>query len=37
MAKEAIELYLESLLAHGESIPTEEGVLEHTVMAPVYA
>ncbi len=27
-AHEAIELYLESLLAHGEEIPTEEGILE---------
>ncbi len=31
MAKEAIELYLESLKAHGEEIPTEEGVLEYTL------
>ena len=27
-AHEAIELYLESLQAHGEEIPTEEGILE---------
>ena len=31
MAKEAIELYIESLKAHGEEIPTEEGVLEYTL------
>lgn len=37
MAKEAIELYLESLRAHGEEIPTEEGTLEYTVMVPAYA
>lgn len=37
MAREAIELYLESLHAHGESIPTEEGTLEYTVMVPVNA
>ncbi|MBO3704683.1 MAG: type II toxin-antitoxin system HicB family antitoxin [Candidatus Accumulibacter sp.] len=37
MAKEAIELYLESLIAHGEEIPTEEATLETTVMVPVYA
>lgn len=37
MAREAIELYLESLVAHGEEIPTEEGTLEYTVMVPVYA
>ena len=37
MAKEAIELYLESLRAHGEEIPTEEGTLEYAVMVPAYA
>jgi antitoxin HicB len=30
MAKEAIELYIESLEAHGESVPTEESTLEYT-------
>jgi predicted RNase H-like HicB family nuclease len=29
MAKEAIELYVDSLKDHGEEIPTEEGVLEY--------
>lgn len=37
MAQEAIELYLESLVAHGEPIPTEEKTLEYTVMVPAYA
>lgn len=37
MAREAIELYIESLVAHGEEIPTEENVLEYTVMVPAYA
>ncbi len=37
MAKEAIELYVESLIAHGEAIPTEESLLETTVTIPVYA
>ncbi len=37
MAKEAISLYLESLVAHGETIPTEEETLEYTVMVPSYA
>jgi predicted RNase H-like HicB family nuclease len=37
MAKEAIELYLESLKEHGEEIPTEEGVLEYTVMVKAHA
>jgi antitoxin HicB len=30
MAKEAIELYIESLEAHGEAVPTEESTLEYT-------
>lgn len=30
-AKEAIELYLESLKKHGEEIPTEEETLEYTL------
>ena len=31
MAKEAIEVYVESLREHGEDIPTEEGILEYTL------
>jgi len=31
MAKEAIELYLESMAAHGEEIPTEDATLEYTL------
>jgi antitoxin HicB len=30
-AKEAAELYLESLTAHGEAIPTEENTLEYSL------
>lgn len=30
-AREAIELYIESLKEHGEDIPTEEGTLEYTL------
>ena len=37
MAREAIELYIESLAAHGEEIPTEENTLEYTVMVPAHA
>ena len=37
MAREAIELYLESLSAHNEPIPTEEDTLEYTVTVPAYA
>ena len=37
MAKEAIELYLESLTEHGEEIPSEENTLEYTVIIDHYA
>ncbi len=36
MAKEAIELYIESLKKHGEEIPTEEGTLEYTLMVEAH-
>jgi len=37
MAKEAIELYIESLKEHGEEIPTEEGTLEYTLTVGAHA
>ncbi len=37
MAREAIELYLESLASHGEEIPTEEHTFEYTLMVGAYA
>ncbi len=37
MAREAIELYIESLQAHGEEIPTEKEVLEYTLTLPARA
>lgn len=37
MAKEAIELYIESLKEHGEEVPTEEGILEYTLTVNAYA
>ncbi|GAB4495476.1 MAG: hypothetical protein OHK0052_03050 [Anaerolineales bacterium] len=37
MAQEAIELYIESLKAHGEPIPTETNVLEYTLTLDAYA
>ncbi len=37
MAKEAIELYIESLKEHGEEIPTEEGTLEYTLTVEAHA
>ena len=36
MAREAIELYLESLREHNEKIPTEEETLEYTIMVESY-
>lgn len=37
MAKEAIELYIESLKIHGEEIPTEEDTLEYTLTIKSHA
>jgi predicted RNase H-like HicB family nuclease len=37
MAKEAIELYLESLQAHGEEIPSENDTLEYTMLVNIDA
>jgi predicted RNase H-like HicB family nuclease len=37
MAREAIELYIESLREHGEEIPTENDVLEYTLTLNAYA
>ncbi len=37
MAREAIELYLESLVTHGEVIPTEERTFEYMVTVPIHA
>jgi antitoxin HicB len=37
MAREAIELYVESLIAHGEDVPTEESTLEYTLLIPAHA
>ncbi len=37
MAKESIELYIESLREHGEEVPTEEGTLEYTLTVSASA
>ncbi len=37
MAKEAIEAYVESLVARGEEVPTEEGTLEYTLTIQAHA
>lgn len=34
--KEAIELYIESLKAHGEEIPTEERTFEYTLTVETH-
>lgn len=35
MAREAVELYIEGMLAKGEEVPTEEGLLEYTLTVEV--
>ncbi len=37
MAKEAIELYLESLVAHNEVIPNDNDTLEYNILVESYA
>lgn len=37
MAKEAIELYLESLKAHNEPIPNDNETLEYNLLVESYA
>lgn len=37
MAKEAISLYIESLIAEGEEIPTEDSTFEYTVTVEAHA
>jgi len=37
MAKEAIELYIESLKEHGEEIPKEEGTFEYTLTMEAHS
>jgi antitoxin HicB len=37
MAREAIELYIESLTAHGDSVPTEDDIFEYTLTLNAYA
>ena len=37
MGKEAIELYIESLRAHGDEIPTDEQTLEYTLTVEAHA
>lgn len=37
MARDAIEIYIENLVATGEDIPTEDGLLEYTLTVKAHA
>jgi len=37
MAREAAELYIESLKGHNEEVPTEDGTLEYTLTVEAHA
>jgi antitoxin HicB len=37
MTREAIELYIDSLRAHGEEVPTDTETLEFTLTIPTHA
>ena len=37
MARQAIAVYIESLKAHGEEIPTDEDTLEYTLSVEAHA
>ncbi len=37
MAREAVELYIETLAEKGEEIPTEEGLFEYTLTIQAHA
>lgn len=37
MAREAIELYIETLADEGEEIPTEDGLFEYTLIIQAHA
>jgi antitoxin HicB len=37
MAKEAIEMYIESLVAHNEPVPDESNTLEYALTLPATA
>jgi len=37
MARDAIEIYIENLVAMGEDIPTEDGLFEYTLTVKAHA
>ena len=37
MVREAIGIYVETLIAHGEPVPSDESVIERTVKIQAYA
>ena len=36
MVKEAIDVYIESLVAHGEEVPSDEDTIEMNLKVPAY-
>jgi predicted RNase H-like HicB family nuclease len=37
MVRDAIEIYVETLISHGEEVPTDESVTERTIEIQAYA
>jgi len=37
MVRDAIEIYVETLISHGEEVPTDESVIERTVEIQAHA
>jgi len=37
MARDAIEIYVETLISHGEEVPSDESVIERTVKIVAHA
>ena len=37
MARDAIEIYVETLISHGEMVPSDESVIERTVKIVAHA
>jgi len=37
MVKEAVELYIESLIAHNEPVPSDEEIFEYNLQIKAYA
>jgi antitoxin HicB len=37
MVRDAIEIYVETLISHGEEVPTDESVIERTIEIQAHA